>query len=321
MRAVVRTAAQWKTFYAHERARLGEMGLAQRLDRAPDVDLPPGGALVFPHTMLSVTGDLTAAVARAVVRSGADEVLALGVLHGGREKDADAVRRARAGDRAALAALRGVHEAGEAICDEEFSLDGFEAMLALAAAREGRKPPRVHARYPFLVGDDPASLPGLDEAAKLAARMPVVATTDPIHHGAGYGTPPEARRFERDEATHTWARGCIEGRPARRARRVPPRRLRRGARRRRPHLGRRAAAALHHPPRRRAHAVRTAERGADAGLTRMSRPSPTRCSGGTGAPYSSSSPRRRRGSMFAARPSSRCTRPTRSTCPLAGKRS
>jgi hypothetical protein len=210
MRAVARTAAQWKTFYAHERARLGEMGLAQRLDRAPDVDLPPGGALVFPHTMLSVTGDLTAAAARAVVRSGADEVLALGVLHGGREKDADAVRRARAGDRAALAALRGVHEAGEAICDEEFSLDGFVAMLALAAAREGRKPPRVHARYPFLVGDDPASLPGLDEAAKLAARMPVVATTDPIHHGAGYGTPPEARRFERDEATHTWARGCIE---------------------------------------------------------------------------------------------------------------
>lgn len=210
MRTVSKTAAQWKTFYAHERARLGEVGLAERLDRAPEVELPPGGALVFPHTMLSMTGDLTAAVARAVVRSGADEVLALGVLHAGREKDADVVRRARAGDTAARAALRGVHEAGEAICDEEFSLDGFEAMLALAAAREGREPPRVHARYPFLVGDDPASLPGLGDVAKLAARMPVVATTDPIHHGAGYGTPPEGRRSERDEATHEWARACIE---------------------------------------------------------------------------------------------------------------
>ena len=205
-----KTAAQWKSFYARERARLGEVGLSERLDGAPEVELPPRGALVFPHTMMSATGDLTAAVARAVVRAGADEVLALGVLHGGRDADAEAVRRARAGDAAARGVLRGVHEAGEPLCDEEFSLDGFEAMLALAAAREKREPPRVHARYPFLVGDDPASLPGLGDLAKLAERMPVVATTDPIHHGAGYGTPPEARRSERDEATHAWARACIE---------------------------------------------------------------------------------------------------------------
>jgi hypothetical protein len=139
-------AADWKTFYAHEREKLGDVGIAERLDRAPDVSLPAGGALVFPHTMLSVTGHLTAAVARAVVRSGADEVLALGVLHGGREGDADAVRRARSGDAQARAALRKVHEGGDAVCAEEFSLDHFLAFLALAAAREGRPAPRVHAR-------------------------------------------------------------------------------------------------------------------------------------------------------------------------------
>ncbi len=109
----MKNAAQWKQFYAEERATLGQVGLGARLDRAPDVARPPGGALVFPHTRLSVSGDLTAAVARAVVRSGAPEVLALGVLHGGVQSRAEEVARARAGDLAARSALRRVHPAGD----------------------------------------------------------------------------------------------------------------------------------------------------------------------------------------------------------------
>lgn len=203
-------AAEWKTFYAHEREKLGEVGIAERLDRAPDVAVPTGGALVFPHTMLSVTGHLTAAVARAVVRSGADEVLALGVLHGGRRSQADLVKRARGGEQAARHALRKVHAGDDPLCAEEFSLDNFVALLELAARRERKKPPRVHAYYPFLVGDDPERLPGITEVAKLAESMPVVGTTDPIHHGNGYGTAIEALRHETDEATQTWAHSCIE---------------------------------------------------------------------------------------------------------------
>lgn len=215
MRSLVRPrkAAEWKTFYAHEREKLGEVGLAERLDRAPDVALPPAsgaGALVFPHTMLSITGHLTAAVARAVVRSGADEVLALGVLHGGRRSQADVVKRARGGELAARRSLRKIHEGGDPLCEEEFSLDNFVVFLELAARRERKKPPRVHAYYPFLVGDDPERLPGVFDVAKLAERMPVVATTDPIHHGNGYGTALEALRRETDDATETWARTCIE---------------------------------------------------------------------------------------------------------------
>lgn len=203
-------AAEWKTFYAHEREKLGEVGIAERLDRAPDLALPAGGALVFPHTMLSVTGHLTAAVARAVLRTGADEVLALGVLHGGRKSQADVVKRARGGELAARTSLRKLHPSTDPFCAEEFSLDNFVAFLELAARREGKKPPRVRAYYPFLVGDDPEHLPGMPEVAKLAERMPVVATTDPIHHGNGYGTALEALRREKDEATKTWARTCIE---------------------------------------------------------------------------------------------------------------
>jgi hypothetical protein len=206
----LKNAAQWKQFYAEERAALGSTGLEDRLDRAPDVDLPPDGALVFPHTRLAISGDLTAAVARAIVRSGAREVLALGVLHGGLQAEADAVARARAGDSAARSTLRRVHRGGDAFCAEEFSLDNFTALLTLAAERGGTAPPRVHARYPFLVGDDPASLPGLPELEGLAAQMPVVATTDPVHHGAGYGTPEEQRRGLRDEATTAWAHACIQ---------------------------------------------------------------------------------------------------------------
>jgi hypothetical protein len=206
----VKNAAEWKAFYAEERAALGEVGLRERLDLAPELELPTAGALFFPHTMLSMTGHLTAAVALAAVRSGAREVLALGVLHGGRRSDADVVERARKGDRVGREAVRRVHAADDAIAAEEFSLDGFFAMLDLAAARLGRPTPRVHARFPFFVGDDPGSLPGLDELARLAERMPVVATADPLHHGAGYGTPERLRRSERDESTHAWARGCIQ---------------------------------------------------------------------------------------------------------------
>jgi hypothetical protein len=206
-----KTAAQWRRFYAEERDRIGDIGLEQRLDAA--IDLPPPtsrSALVFPHTMAAATGDLTASVARAVVRSGTDEVLALGVLHGAREEDADLVRRARAGDDGALATLRRVHDATAPWCAEEFSLDAFEVFLRLAAGREGRRPPRVVARYAFLVGDDPGSVPGVDEAAELAERMPVVATTDPIHHGAAYGTSKGQRMPDGDASTEEWARVCIE---------------------------------------------------------------------------------------------------------------
>ena len=203
-------AIEWKTFYAHEREKLGEVGIAERLDRAPEIALPEGGALVFPHTMLSITGHLTAAVARAVVRSGADEVLALGVLHGGRRNQADLVRRARGGEQAARQTLRKIHAADDPFCAEEFSLDNFVAFLDLAARREGKKPPRVHAYYPFLVGDDPERLPGIADVSKLSERMPVVGTTDPIHHGNGYGTALEALRRENDETTLAWARECIQ---------------------------------------------------------------------------------------------------------------
>ena len=208
------TAREWRAFYARERASLGEGALEAMLDRALEVPLPARGALVFPHTRLSRSGELVAAVANAVVRSGADRVLALGVLHGARTEDQALVEAARRGDAGAVARLRRVHGAhvpgDEAHWAEEFSLDGFAALLELAARRSGRKAPEVLARYPFLVGNEPASLPGLDALEALAASgCALVATTNPIHHGLGYGTEAARARDASSPETLSWARTAL----------------------------------------------------------------------------------------------------------------
>lgn len=117
------------------------------IERAPRVALDAEHALIFPHTRLEITGEQVGAVVKALVASGADEALAIGVLHG-----------------------KSVFE--------EFSLDAFDTMLALAAEMAGRAPPRVKRAFPKTRDEDLGDV-----------SMPIVATADPIHHGIGYGTP------------------------------------------------------------------------------------------------------------------------------------
>ncbi len=211
----MKTAREWKTYYAEERASLGDAGLGALFERARPLNVARGTAFVFPHTRLAASGELVASVALALVRAGCDEVLALGILHGAREADADLVRRAREGAPMARATLRRVHgpgvEGDAGYWSEEFSLDGFAALVELAAKREGKKAPRIVARYPFLVGDTPGDLPGAAELRALVDRgVPVVATADPIHHGAGYGARDEDRLPREDPQTLEFARWTIE---------------------------------------------------------------------------------------------------------------
>lgn len=195
-------AREWRAYYADERARLGDRGLDALVRAAPELALPEQGALVFPHAKLVACGRLVAAVARAIVRSGRDRVVALGVLHGGRERDAAAVEAARRGDEAARASLRGVHTAEGDVATEEFSLDAIEALLAAAARVEGRRAPTLLRRYPFLVGEGARDLPGIEAIrAEIEAGAGLVATGDLVHHGVGYATPPERARSADDPAT------------------------------------------------------------------------------------------------------------------------
>ena len=209
----MKTARDWKTFYARERERLGAAGLRACLDRADALGLPErlrgAGAVVFPHTRLETSGELAGAAALAAVRSGCEAVLALGVLHGARMEDAALVQAAREGDGPARRALRRVHGPGApgdgGHWTEEFSLDGFRALLEAAAERESRTPPRVVCRFPFLTGENPENLPGVDELrAIVAAGAFLVATADPIHHGVGYGTSAPELRPRADPATVEW---------------------------------------------------------------------------------------------------------------------
>jgi len=154
-------------------------------------------------------------VALSVVRSACDEVVALGFLHGGRVFDGPLVRRAREGAPSARSALRRVHGPGlqgdGGYWIEEFSLDGFLALVELAAKREGRKAPRVLQRYPFLVGEQPADIAGADELrARIEKGAALVATADPIHHGAGYGAREEDRLPREDPQTLEFARWTID---------------------------------------------------------------------------------------------------------------
>src|SRR5213594_1929551 len=91
------TAKNWKAFYAREREELGVGGLEKLIERAPPARLTADGTIIFPHTRLSASGELIAAAARAVVDSPYDQIIALGVLHGAREQDAQRVRAARSG--------------------------------------------------------------------------------------------------------------------------------------------------------------------------------------------------------------------------------
>ncbi len=212
----MKTARDWKTFYARERERLGEAGLRACLDRADALGLPDrlhgAGAVIFPHTRLETSGELAGAAALAAVRSGRATVLALGVLHGARVEDAVLVASARTGEPEARTLLRRVHGPGAPEDDgrwtEEFSLDGFAALLAVAARRERLPSPYLVLRYPFLSGENPVDLPGVDELLGLR-RAPggtfLVATADPIHHGVGYNTPPAELRPRKEPSTAAWA--------------------------------------------------------------------------------------------------------------------
>lgn len=203
------SAYAWKQYYRSERERLGRAALIGLIDEAEPLAVRPGGAMVIPHTRLEVTGEQIARAVATVLASGTDRVLALGVLHGARRADRERVAAARAGDVAAREALRGVHTIDD-LAAEEFSLDAFVELLALACDRAGRSI-AVTQRYPFFVGDDPASLPGLDELPSMVDDgAMLVVTTDPIHHGHAYGTAPGACLTADDPDTTATARSMID---------------------------------------------------------------------------------------------------------------
>jgi len=69
-----------------------------------------------------------------------------------------------------------------------------------------------HARLlAYLAAGKPWALPGIEELARLARDAVIVSTTDPFHHGIGYGTPAEAACYPQAGGLELARRSIEEG--------------------------------------------------------------------------------------------------------------
>lgn len=185
-----------------ERRALGTAGIDRLLAEGRAWDLAPtldaGGTLVFPHANLLSCGHQIAAVVEACLDSGADRVVVIGVLHAQTPDLQEARARVAAGGDVSCEALWGIQGPGVAGPESwrrEFSLANFLFLWKEATRRRGTPGPELILRYPYLVGDRPDLLPGVEALQALAADAVVVTTADPFHHGVGYGTKRRKARF------------------------------------------------------------------------------------------------------------------------------
>ncbi len=182
----------------HQR-QLGEQGANQLLEAGWKWHLSPvlqtGGAVVFPHATLSVCGHQIAAAVHACLDSGASRVLVLGVLHALTEELEEArVRVGQGGEPAREPSwgIQGPGLAGREDWRREFSLLHFLFLFTQEVKRRGIAAPELLVRYPYLAGGHPERLPGISELDEwVRGGAVLVATTDPLHHGIGYGESPE----------------------------------------------------------------------------------------------------------------------------------
>lgn len=184
--------------YEEERKRLSSQQIDAILEAGRRWDLSPalsrGGVAIFPHTYLHVCGDQIASCVHAVLDSGIDQVLALGVLHSTTRQFQSARARERAHDDITDLDIRGVHGPNlrrGSYWKDEYSLLSFAFLLKEECRRRGKKPPKLKLRYPYLVNRDPRSLPGIKELERIAKDSCIVATIDFCHHGLAYGMKKE----------------------------------------------------------------------------------------------------------------------------------
>ncbi len=180
--------------YAREHEQLGERGALRLLDEARRWDLSPalkaGGVAVFPHAGVHECGEQIAAVVNACLDSGAERVIVISVLHAfSEEMENSRIRVSRGGDPAAEPqwGIQGPGLDGPDTWQHDHALTSWRYLWQAETKRRGIRGPEVIERYPWLVGGDPARLPGIEALSRLCEGAVVVSTEDPFHHGLGYG--------------------------------------------------------------------------------------------------------------------------------------
>ena len=202
-----------------ERAELGVAGIDNLLERGRQWKLghilKEGGSIIIPHAGIKVCGHQLAAAAQACLDSGADTVLAVGVLHALSDELQEArVRVANGADvtQEKYWGMQGPGLGGYDDWETEYSLLDFLFLLDEEAKRRGGKKPNVIVRYPYLAGGRPMILPGIDELQRIVKDgAVVVSTADPFHHGIGYNDPPDKALFPEKGGLELASKRIAEG--------------------------------------------------------------------------------------------------------------
>lgn len=171
-----------------------------------------GGAVIFPHTFLSQFGYQIAAAVHAILDSGADQALILGVLHPMSDSLMQARSRELNEEDVSTEQSRGVFWPDldpNNNLSKEFSLDLFKILFNFEVERRGIQAPKLIERYPSLVNRDPSNLPGIKEIEQISKDSVIVATDDMCHHGVGYGVSRE-KALQMDNKGYQFARKTIE---------------------------------------------------------------------------------------------------------------
>ena len=213
-RTPLRTAIN--ELYQRELDSLGDVTY-QMLDEARNWDLSPalagGGVVTFAHVNVADCGLHVAAAVNAALDTGADTVLAIGVLHAFTE-EMELARRdvSSGGGSPSDHGLWGIQGPGLDFRDEwtgDHSLRALRHFWGAETKRRGITGRRLVERYPFLAGGRPENLPNLDETMSLAEDAVIVATGDQVHHGIAYGTRAE-EALEMEPLGLALARGSME---------------------------------------------------------------------------------------------------------------
>lgn len=181
--------------YAGELEELGDQTYSM-LDEARQWNLGPtlaaGGVVTFAHVNVGDCGVHVAAAVNAALDTGADTLLAIGVLHAFTEEMELARRDVSSGDGSPsdhdLWGIQGTDLDFREEWKGDHSLRALRHFWGAETRRRGKRDQRLVERYPFLAGGHPEDLPNLDETATIAESAVVVATGDQFHHGIAYGT-------------------------------------------------------------------------------------------------------------------------------------
>lgn len=157
--------------------------------------LQAGGVVVFPHAAVIDCGHHVTAAATAALESGASKILVISALHAWTPEMQEARHHQAAGEDLSTHPLRGIHGPDMPNSRSEWQLDHaliswrffWEALCQRRGLTNPTLRPQVREVYPFLVGDQPQTLPNYDEITQWAKDAIILSTADPFHHGLGYG--------------------------------------------------------------------------------------------------------------------------------------